>query len=572
MANRILIFALSLFLVACSGSKKIGSKNSGDKKPNAELFQRTFFEAQKQKAIGNTDKAYALFQDAIQIDPKNDAVYYELALYEFENKNIAGSKSNIKSALEIDKKNHWYYLLLANVEIESGDMDAAAKAFKKTAELNPDDMQTSFELARVYLYQEKFNDAIDVYDQIEKRTGISEELSFQKQQLYMQMGKPEKALEELEKLVAQYPSQIEYQGMLAQFYAESGDDKKTLEAFEKMKRIDPNSGFYHMLLSEYYATKGKDQQSYEEMLIAFQSDEVSIDEKIGVLLRFYSVTDYNPDMLPRAYKLLDITVDVHPGESKAYAMYGDYHLRENRIQEARNMYLKAVQLDKTRSTIWTQLLILESQLANWKALEEESQEAVNLFPAQPEFFLYLGISQGENGNTDEAVDNLNMGRMLVIENPGLESQFFASLGDIYHKMGEHSKSDNSYEEALRINPDNVFVLNNYAYYLSMRKENLPRAVVMAKHANEIQPGQPSFQDTYGWVLFQTGKFEEALNWIQASMDAGGDQSPEVVEHFGDALFKNNREEEALYFWQKALELGADTENLRKKIEEKTLYE
>lgn len=572
MANRILIFALFLFLVACSGGKKIGSKDSVAKKPSAELFQRTFFEAQKQKAIGNADKAYALFQDAIQIDPNNDAVYYELALHEFETKNIAGAKSNIESAIDIDKKNHWYYLLLANIEIESGDLDAAAKAFKKTAELNPDDMQTFFELARVYLYQEKFDDAIDVYDQLEKRTGVSEELSFQKQQLYMQMGKPEKALEELEKLVAQYPNQIEYQGMLAQFYAENGEDEKAVAVFENMKRIDPNSGFYHMLLSEYYATKGKDQESYEEMLLAFKSDEVSIDEKIGVLLRFYSVTDYSAEMLPRAYELLDITVAVHPEESKAFAMYGDYHLRENRIQEARNMYLKAVQLDKTRNTIWTQLLILESQLGNWKALEEESQEAVNLFPAQPEFYLYLGISQGENGNTDGAIDNLRMGRNLVIENKGLESQFYASLGDVYHKMAEHKKSDSSYEEALRINPDNVFVLNNYAYYLSMRNENLPRAAEMAKRANELQPGQASFQDTYGWVLFQTGKFEEALNWIQASMDAGGDQSAEVVEHFGDALFKNNRVEEAVYFWQQALDMGSDTEKLRKKIEEKTLYE
>ncbi len=572
MANKILILVLSIFLVACSGSKRIGNEVSADKQPSAELFQRTFFEAQKHKAIGNSEKAYAFFQEAAQIDPKNDAVYYELALYEFETKNTAASKVNIEKAIAIDKKNHWYYLLLANVEVEAGDLDAAAKAFKKTTELNPDDMQTFFELASVYLYQQKFDQAISVYDQLEKRTHVSEELSFQKQQLYMQMGKPEKALAELQKLVDQYPDQIEYHGMLAQFYAENGEDEKALATFERMKKIDPNSGFYHMLLSEYYASKGRDQESYDEMLLAFKSDEVHIDQKIGVLLRFFSVTDFSAEMLPRAYELLDITIAVHPKESKAFAMYGDYHLRENRIVEARDMYRKAVELDKTRNAVWSQLLILESQLANWKELEEESQEAVTLFPALPEFYLYLGIAQGENEKYDSAIDNLNMGRMFVLDNPALEAQFYASLGDIYHSAGEHKKSDNSYEEALRINPNNVFVLNNYAYYLSMRNENLPKALEMAKHANELQPGQASFQDTYGWVLYQTGNYTEALNWIQASMDSGGDQSPEVVEHFGDVLYKNNRVEEAVYFWEKALELGTDTELLRKKIAEKKLYE
>ena len=58
-------------------------------------------------------------------------------------------------------------------------------------------------------------------------------------------------------------------------------------------------------------------------------------------------------------------------------------------------------------------------------------------------------------------------------------------------------------------------LNNYAYYLSLRNDRLEKAAQMSLRSNELAPGQPSFQDTYAWVLYQQGKYAEA----QQSSDA-----------------------------------------------------
>ncbi|MBK7384433.1 MAG: hypothetical protein IPI81_14055, partial [Flavobacteriales bacterium] len=61
----------------------------------------------------------------------------------------------------------------------------------------------------------------------------------------------------------------------------------------------------------------------------------------------------------------------------------------------------------------------------------------------------------------------------------------------------------AYDKALARIPDDATTLNNYAYYLSVRGEQLEKAERMSKRSNELAPGQPSYQDTYAWVLFRS---------------------------------------------------------------------
>ena len=53
--------------------------------------------------------------------------------------------------------------------------------------------------------------------------------------------------------------------------------------------------------------------------------------------------------------------------------------------------------------------------------------------------------------------------------------FYSLLGDTYHAIDEHEKSDLFYQKSLEKNPENHIVLNNYSYYLSLRKKELLKA-------------------------------------------------------------------------------------------------
>ena len=116
------------------------------------------------------------------------------------------------------------------------------------------------------------------------------------------------------------------------------------------------------------------------------------------------------------------------------------------------------------------------------------------------------------------------------------------------------------------------MLNNYSYYLSLRKHKLEKAKEMSFKSNNIEPKNGTYQDTYAWILYQMGNFKEAEEWILKSLNNGSEKSPVVVEHYGDILYMLENLKGAIDQWEKAKTLGGEAERLNKKIVEETLYE
>jgi Tfp pilus assembly protein PilF len=172
---------------------------------------------------------------------------------------------------------------------------------------------------------------------------------------------------------------------------------------------------------------------------------------------------------------------------------------------------------------------------------------------------------------DRAIRHLEAGRKFVVGNDKLLAQFWSSLGDGYHQQGENRKAYDAYEKALELEPDNSIVLNNYAYYLSLDGIELEKAEEMSKKAVELDPGNSANQDTYGWVLYKMGNYEEAEKWIGKAI-ADSEAGAVVLEHYGDVLFKLGKQREAVKYWEKALKEGEGSEFLERKVKDKTLYE
>ena len=289
-------------------------------------------------------------------------------------------------------------------------------------------------------------------------------------------------------------------------------------------------------------------------------------------MNYYGVTESNRDPLEFAYELATIFTETHPKDARPYSLLADFQYRDNKLKEARENYRKAVKHDEGKFIIWNQILILDSQLNDFESMLTESETSMELFPAQPAFYLFNGTARQQQKDYEGAIESLETGKSLVIENNPLLQQFYSNLGAAYHALEQHEESDEAYEAALELNPNDVFVLNNYGYYLALRKKSLDKAESMSLKANELQPGQPSFQDTYGYILYSNEKYEEALKWLQKAMDSGGKNNGEILEHYGDALFQLGRKEEAFDYWNKARDAGGASQVIDKKIENKQLYE
>ena len=96
---------------------------------------------------------------------------------------------------------------------------------------------------------------------------------------------------------------------------------------------------------------------------------------------------------------------------------------------------------------------------------------------------------------------------------------------------------------------------------------------MAEKATRLDPENASNMDTYGWVLYKLGEYEEALEWIGKAIDNHNQDNAEVLEHYGDVLYKLDRKKDAVSYWKKAKKAGnGGSEFLDRKISDGTLYE
>ena len=126
---------------------------------------------------------------------------------------------------------------------------------------------------------------------------------------------------------------------------------------------------------------------------------------------------------------------------------------------------------------------------------------------------------------------------------------------------------------MKLNPQNLGVLNNYSYYLSNENKDLDKAERMSGITVKAEPTNATFLDTYGWVLFKQGAYTMAKIYIENAVKySESEPSAEVLEHYGDILFKTDETEKALEQWKKAKELGSESKTLDKKIKTKKYVE
>ncbi len=572
----VLFVALSFF-ASCKTSRKVTeskkqNSSTGLQDKDKITFENIFFDANREKLLGNYDMAETLFLHALQIDPNSAASNYELA-------NLYALKKDKTKALDFSKKaafadpsNSWYQMLYAECLKQNKQPEEVAGVYEKLVKNNPDRIEFYYELANAYLYSNKLNDALKVYDKMEGLFGVTEEASIQKLAIYKSTKSFDKGVAEIQKLIKTFPKDAKYYGMLGELYQSNGMNDKALQAYTDLLKIDPDNAFVHLSLADFYRSQKQNDKAFEEIKIAFKSKELDIDTKIKILLSYYEITNKFPELKNDATELCKILVEVHPDEAKSFAMYGDFLIRDKKMEDARTQYRKAITLDKEKYAIWDNLLITDSSLNDLVSMEKDSKDAMELFPNQPLPYYYNGVANIQLKKYHEAIDAFTEGKEFVIEDKLILADFYARLGDAQNELKNYPASDAAYDKSLENAQDNANVLNNYAYFLSLRKVNLEKAGEMSKKSNELSPNNNSYQDTYGWILFQENKYDDAKVWIGKALENGGSADGTVLEHYGDVLYKLGETENALKYWIDAKKAGGTSEFIDKKIAGKKFYE
>jgi tetratricopeptide (TPR) repeat protein len=572
--------ALLLVLGACGGARSTTTSSAPPADPRSEgqdqraEVMRLFMEATQARMAGQLPKAVQLYQQCLKLDPQNGAAHFELSKLFHQSQQFGPAVDHAKRAVAADKTNIWYRFLLADL-YEQGRMPAeAATVYRGITEQWPERYEVYFDLANALANSDKVAEAQKVYADMEKRFGLTEELITNEFGMLMNAGKMDDAEQLVQRAVVARPKEPQYLGMLAELYDQKGEHEKALTYYKRALEMDPGNSMLRIALAEHYYGTGRMEEAYNELGEAFRDPEMDIDAKMQVLIGFFEMTNREgegpndrADLIRRSYTLIDALEQAHPESGKPHTIHGDFLLRDGRYEEARAEFRKALVNEQDRFPIHLQLLQLDLQLGDHQALHTDAEAAIALFPTSPELYLYNGIALSQLGQHEAAIEALVTGRDLVVDNPPLLAQFWSSLGDAYNDAKQFSKSDLAYDKALAMEPNNTGTLNNYAYYLSLRKDQLEKAERMSRRANELQPGSATYQDTYAWVLFQMGRYADARSWMEKALAGTAEPDGVLLEHYGDILFELGDRSAAMEQWKLAQAKGDASEVIGRKITE-----
>lgn len=579
------VLLLVMGLMACAGAKSVGDvppavEDTGATMPKDKRAQvmRLYLDATTAKLQGDPSKAIQLYRSVLRLDPANAAAMFELAKLYHQSQQGDEALAMARKAAAADKENIWYRFLVAELSSQLGDLAGAAKAYQGIVDKWPERYEVYFGLADVLARQGKLDDAQKVYRRLEKQFGMNEELVMHESDMLLQAGENTKAEQLLGRAIVQDPDNPRYYSVLAEVYLRSEQKEKALELYKKAVAADPEDSMTRIALAQYYYDEGELDLGFEQIKEAFADPDLDIDPKMQLLIGFYQVTaneqadSISGKLIEQSHALIQVMKKAHPQSGKPSSIEGDFFMRENKPAEARAAFREALVHEQDKFPIWGALLNLDFQLSDWVALEDDARKAGELFPTQPELYLYQGLALNQLKRQDEAAEVLATGRDLVIDNKPLTLQFLSLLGDVYNGLKEYDKSDKAFAEALAIDKDDSGVLNNWAYYLSVRGEKLDKAEAMSRRSNELSPGSSTYMDTYAWILYKEGKYSEARDWQEKALNATDDPDGVLLEHYGDILYRLGKAQEALEQWKKAKEAGGATDLIDQKIQGGKLVE
>ncbi len=570
------VFILITILSACHSNKNTSTntqRNNVRLSENLQLeFDRTFYNANKEKMLGNSEQAANLFSRCLQINEKSGSANYELAYIYYKQQRMTECNLFAKRAAELEPNNIWYCDLYAQVLVNKKEYEKAAVVYKSITTQHPSKKEFYDEEAAIYIILNKLDKTIEVYDRMEAQFGVTEEIINNKRQVYLKDNKLDKAAKEVDKLIKLHPEDARYYGMMAEMYMANNQPQKAYSYLQKALVADSNNVNVHLALSDYYRSNKEYDKAFVEIKKTFASPNLDVDTKMKVLLNYYSATEKQDAKLKQqANELIEVMKVTHPKDARSYFIAGDFLYRDKKLKEAVVEFENGLKYDKEKFPAWNQTIVIYSELQDYNNMLRESNEALELFPNQTALFLYKGVANMQLKSYKEAITALKQGASITVDNDPLLTNFYMYLGDSYHADNDHKNSDDSYDKALKLDPNNIYVLNNYAYYLSERAEKLELAEEMSAKTLKLEPTIANYQDTYAWILYKQKKYTDALIWQQKAI-AGSSPSAVMQEHLGDIYYQLNEPEKALEYWNMAKgKVGVST-FLDKKIADKKLYE
>jgi len=560
------LFAIFVVCLSCSHklSENVLEKSRAEK--DRDEINYLFVEGLRYKYQGNNSEALKYFEECLKKDSHNDAVYFSIAEIMLNIGKTEEAKRYLIKAKENAKGNIWYYLILSEIYHQSGKNDSALLCMEEAYKLNNENPEIKLHLAQLYTKTGKYKQASVIYKEIEENYGLNESNYLIIVKSYLDSQDYEGAKRILNRMIEEYPDEKLYVTLLAEVYRKTGDTARAHEIYNDIYNRESENPQVLLWMANFLIEENDEDLLYDVMIRVINNEEINPEDKIICIRKLIGNDSLIKSDKLRIDEIINEAEIKLKGDDFVEMLKVEYYEKTGKSDEAVEILKNIIKTNRGNYYAWEKLLLMLLERKNYNELFNYAAECTLEFNMSYLAKIMYANAAIETGRIDIATEEIKKAKILAGNKKEELIQTMILEADLYYRKKEYEKAFEIFEEALKIDPENYIVLNNYSYYLAESGENLDKAYNMIIKVVARNKENTIYLDTYAWVLYKKGKNNRAIKIMMYVIYGLKGDDAEYFEHLGFMLKKAGKCSEAKKYWQIALEKDDRKDYLLKEIE------
>jgi tetratricopeptide (TPR) repeat protein len=402
---------------------------------------------------------------ALELDPKNMAVYIDMARAYFAANDPAAAEAALKQALTIDPRSTEILLTLGDLRVSTGKPDQAEVIYKQALEIAPENEVAYLRLAGFY---QRYNK----WPEVEAT---------------------------LQKLAAVKPQDEKPQIYLGDLFAWLGQPDMALASYLRATEINSNSINARDKLISHYLDSGRVQEAEARTRVILEKNPKDLSGRY-----FDARISLAKGKADEAISLLQSLVKDGPKSALAHHFLGIAFLQNRQTAQAREAFAEAVKLNPNLPESRTALAQIYLVEGSADLAIEQAQAAIQLNPRNVQATIIAGDSyllKGDIAKSKQVFEAISQALPKEAIGP-------YRLGLVARAKKDDAKALAYFEEALRRNPTAIEPITQIAMVKIAQGKSIEARERVTKHL-EGSPNNPLLYNLLGFLWMKMNDVGQA---------------------------------------------------------------
>ena len=280
----------------------------------------------------------------------------------------------------------------------------------------------------------------------------------------IETGDHAKAIKELESLLDEYPDFANGHYDLGSLYLTSGDRQQALERYQRAVELDPQNTTFLKTLADYYYTEEND--------------------------------------IAKAKPQYHRVIEKNPQHVETLQILGNLAVVERDLNTAKEFYQKVLDIEPWNHDA---LMIIE------KIDQHQNQQAHGISEDSEYEKIHRQVQEGK---VDDAIHSLEQ---LIKERPDFAIAY-NDLGVLYYQAGMKEKTLECYEEAVRLDPNQMNFQKNLAEFYFVELGRVEDALKIYHRLLNMDPTDIETLMATGYICRSLNRNEDAVVFFERILD------------------------------------------------------